>query len=641
MSTYALCLGVNQYREPIDGLRCAEADARELAAVFKQKLGFEAAYLEEREAAKIMQRIEDLGPRLRAGDQFIFYFSGHGKVQQDEQFFLLPQTRLNLLEKGAATEVLSWQALQEITTGPAWQDVVRIFIFDACRHPLLASKGAGEVASFDGRILLRAPIPSGDSTHPQSPWGLLNSCNEGKSAAELPALGHGVFTLALLEYLQDTAGRSSQLRFNNEFAAQLKLRMQRLGREHGLPEMHQEPVWRGETLAIPLNASRGGTSAGPSARTRDEREWQLLLLEPKLEGLEAYVRNAADDAAHVDEALQMIAGIKRQMQDEENWRRVQGSKKWEDWAAYLQKAAPDSVHREEAERNFAQLKGRAKRWQEMRKTGGGVLLAGVLGLGGWWFWPKSVPVEITAPAEFPATPAPAAGAEAASVSASGSAPAASAPAPRELTALEKLKLAAEKGEAQAQYELARKLSTGDGVDKDETAAVGWYTKAAEQNHVDAQVDLGYMYNRGLGTKQNYPESAKWYRKAAEQGDADGQSNLGIMYENGRGVEKNLKAAVKWYEKSAAQRNSDGQNNLGRMYEKGWGVEKNIKTAVQWYEKSAAQGNQHGQYNLALMYEYGYGVQPDLAKAKDLYRQATAQGFELAKAALQRLEKAAP
>ena len=51
-------------------------------------------------------------------------------------------------------------------------------------------------------------------------------------------------------------------------------------------------------------------------------------------------------------------------------------------------------------------------------------------------------------------------------------------------------------------------------------AVKWYRIAAEQGDADAQFNLGLLYNNGDGVTQNYTEAAKWYHKAAEQGDYD-------------------------------------------------------------------------------------------------------------------------
>lgn len=51
---------------------------------------------------------------------------------------------------------------------------------------------------------------------------------------------------------------------------------------------------------------------------------------------------------------------------------------------------------------------------------------------------------------------------------------------------------AEKGDAEAQYELGKRCFKGEGTIRDVVEAVGWYRKAAEQNHASAQFNLGIL-----------------------------------------------------------------------------------------------------------------------------------------------------
>ena len=41
--------------------------------------------------------------------------------------------------------------------------------------------------------------------------------------------------------------------------------------------------------------------------------------------------------------------------------------------------------------------------------------------------------------------------------------------------------------------------------------------AAEQGNAEAQFNLGVMYDNGQGVKQDYFKAVEWYQKAAEQG----------------------------------------------------------------------------------------------------------------------------
>jgi uncharacterized protein len=75
---------------------------------------------------------------------------------------------------------------------------------------------------------------------------------------------------------------------------------------------------------------------------------------------------------------------------------------------------------------------------------------------------------------------------------------------------------------------------------------------ADQGIADAQYNLGVLYDNGQGVSQDYVEAAKWYRKAADQGDASAQFNLGALYTNGQGVPQDFVIAHTWLNLAAAQ-----------------------------------------------------------------------------------------
>ena len=91
-----------------------------------------------------------------------------------------------------------------------------------------------------------------------------------------------------------------------------------------------------------------------------------------------------------------------------------------------------------------------------------------------------------------------------------------------------------------------------GVLKDAAEAVRWFHLAAEQGDATAQFNLGFMYANGEGVPKDAAEAVRWYRLAAEQGLAIAQFNLGNMYANGRGVLKDDAEAVRWYRLAAEQ-----------------------------------------------------------------------------------------
>jgi TPR repeat protein len=102
-----------------------------------------------------------------------------------------------------------------------------------------------------------------------------------------------------------------------------------------------------------------------------------------------------------------------------------------------------------------------------------------------------------------------------------------------------LRLAAEKGDADAQQLLGYALLQGQGCNKDEVEAAKWLLKAADQDHAMAQNMIGYCYNNGFGVSKDPVEAVRWYIKAAEQGNPLAQLDLGVAYANGVGVAKDL------------------------------------------------------------------------------------------------------
>ncbi|MCX6906204.1 MAG: tetratricopeptide repeat protein [Verrucomicrobia bacterium] len=86
---------------------------------------------------------------------------------------------------------------------------------------------------------------------------------------------------------------------------------------------------------------------------------------------------------------------------------------------------------------------------------------------------------------------------------------------------------ASQGDADAQFGLGLKCSSGNEEARDYPQAAQWYLKAADQSHALAQFNLGIMYTRGQGVPQDDAQALRWFRKAAQQGDAGAQFNLGL------------------------------------------------------------------------------------------------------------------
>ena len=127
---------------------------------------------------------------------------------------------------------------------------------------------------------------------------------------------------------------------------------------------------------------------------------------------------------------------------------------------------------------------------------------------------------------------------------------------------------AERGDAKAQYELARLYYQGKGVPQDHKAAADWYRKSADQGNAKAQYGVGFMYYDGKGVPQDYKAAADWYRKAADQGNPKAQYGLAFMYYEGQGVPQDHAQALDWCRKAAEQGYAEAEYALGYSYYEG-------------------------------------------------------------------------
>ena len=116
-------------------------------------------------------------------------------------------------------------------------------------------------------------------------------------------------------------------------------------------------------------------------------------------------------------------------------------------------------------------------------------------------------------------------------------------------ALELYEIAAQQGDAQAQYSLGLCYHYGEGTLKDPFSAFKWFSQAAEGGHAQAQYSIGVYYQQGIGTAQDSENAFKWFEKAAIQNQPKAQHELGESYYHGRGVEKDPALAKKWINKS--------------------------------------------------------------------------------------------
>lgn len=90
------------------------------------------------------------------------------------------------------------------------------------------------------------------------------------------------------------------------------------------------------------------------------------------------------------------------------------------------------------------------------------------------------------------------------------------------------KSAADRGSAEAQYEIAMLYKTGSGVAKSTANAFTYMKSAAEAGFTKAYRELGEMYHGGRGTTKDRSQAEYWYKKAVQAGDQKAQKILNNM-----------------------------------------------------------------------------------------------------------------
>ena len=95
--------------------------------------------------------------------------------------------------------------------------------------------------------------------------------------------------------------------------------------------------------------------------------------------------------------------------------------------------------------------------------------------------------------------------------------------------------AAERDETEAMYQIARRLATGNGVQKDPNAAFKWYETAAARGHLDAENQVAVAYSSGVGVAQDEKKAFSIFKKVAAQGHMEANANLAVCYARGLGT----------------------------------------------------------------------------------------------------------
>ena len=114
--------------------------------------------------------------------------------------------------------------------------------------------------------------------------------------------------------------------------------------------------------------------------------------------------------------------------------------------------------------------------------------------------------------------------------------------------------------------------------------------AAERGNAEAQVKLGSCYLFGIDVPEDKVEGLKWVLQAADQGDGEALFNLGCYYSFGIGVIQDEAQAVKLFCQAAERGNVNAQYCLGVRYRQGFGVARDEVEGLKLIRQAAERGD---------------------------------------------------
>jgi len=221
---HLIVVGINIYKNTKYNLNYAmdDAEAFKLALENGAKSIFgkvNTHFIKDAEATKagIVAALEKVKDQAGAEDVFVFYFAGHGVVNDRKEFFLVPSDVVQLYgsDDALAQKGLSAASLQQFSKDIKAQK--QLYILDACQSAgaldnIVAFRGAAEEKAI-------AQLARSTGTH----W--LTASGSSQFATEFSQLGHGAFTYCLLEALKGGADNGDKKISIKELDTYLQLKV--------------------------------------------------------------------------------------------------------------------------------------------------------------------------------------------------------------------------------------------------------------------------------------------------------------------------------------------------------------------------------------------------------------------------------
>lgn len=169
------------------------------------------------------------------------------------------------------------------------------------------------------------------------------------------------------------------------------------------------------------------------------------------------------------------------------------------------------------------------------------------------------------------------------------------------SAFDVLQRAADAGDPDALYQVARMLEAGQGTVRDIRRALKAYLASAQAGSVFGQLRAAQMLEQGLGTENDYVLAAFWYEKAAANGSGRALVGLGNLAALGHGSPQDHSRALDFYRKGAVAGDPDGLTMLALAKLYGLGIERDVAAAITELDAALSGGSAKAGLALASLY----------------------------------------
>lgn len=194
---HLLSVGIDRYTSGLS-LKFAEDDANSVSRLFKSELYQDGRRVqlsnEQATLSGIKNAIADIAAEAEPQDAFVLYLAGHGTVVGEDYFFLPHDVKIETDEALVSSALSSEQLALSLREVPATK---QLLVLDSCRSGAAVGVVGRYFASRAGLEEVRS-----QQLLARASGTFLIAATKGEDYAyEIPELGHGVLTFAILESL--------------------------------------------------------------------------------------------------------------------------------------------------------------------------------------------------------------------------------------------------------------------------------------------------------------------------------------------------------------------------------------------------------------------------------------------------------